>query len=243
MESSKKLLSLNREQIKYVVIVAMLIDHIAWAFVPKASLLGQLMHFIGRLTGPTMAYFIVEGYLHTRNVKRYAFRLGIFAVISIVPFTLFEYGTLPIVMDDGEPLLITSFGVIYTLFLSLLAVWLWDKGRCREWVKAMGVAGLCILSIAGDWAFYDVIFALLFFVFRDEPKKKWAMYCLFSASLLVGAFVYGEYFQVGVFMVPLLIEFCYNGEGGSRKPFHKWFFYVFYPAHLLILWALSAYVF
>lgn len=45
-------LSLNRNQLKYLVIVAMLIDHIAWAFVPTASLLGQVMHFIGRLTGP-----------------------------------------------------------------------------------------------------------------------------------------------------------------------------------------------
>ena len=47
---------LNRNQLKYLVIAAMLIDHIAWAFVPTASLLGQVMHIIGRLTGPTMAY-------------------------------------------------------------------------------------------------------------------------------------------------------------------------------------------
>lgn len=43
-----KKLSLNRNQIKYLVIVAMLIDHIAWAFVPMASIPGQIMHFIGR---------------------------------------------------------------------------------------------------------------------------------------------------------------------------------------------------
>ena len=241
--SISKLRVLNRNQIKYIVIVAMLIDHIAWAFVPTASALGQIMHFIGRLTGPTMAYFLVEGYIHTRNVKKYATRLGIFAVISIVPFTLFEYGTLPIVIDDGRPLFIPAFGVIYTLFLSLLAVWLWDKGKCPEWVKVLGIAGLCVLSIVGDWPVYDVFFALFFFVFRNDLKKKWTAYCLLSASFLIGAFAYGEYFQIGVFAVPLLIEFCYNGEGGSRNPSHKWFFYVFYPLHLLILWMVKYYVF
>ena len=56
---------LNRNQLKYLVIAAMLIDHIAWAFVPTASLLGQVMHVIGRLTGPTMAYMLAEGYHYT----------------------------------------------------------------------------------------------------------------------------------------------------------------------------------
>lgn len=57
-----KLHSLNRNELKYLVIIAMLIDHIAWAFVPTASLLGQIMHIIGRLTGPTMAYMLADGY-------------------------------------------------------------------------------------------------------------------------------------------------------------------------------------
>ena len=83
---------LNRNQLKYLVIAAMLIDHIAWAFVPTASLLGQVMHVIGRLTGPTMAYMLAEGYHYTRNVKKYAMRLGIFAVISWLPFSYFESG-------------------------------------------------------------------------------------------------------------------------------------------------------
>ena len=86
-EGEQAMLSLNRNQIKYVVILAMLIDHIAWAFVPRVSWQGQIMHMIGRLTGPTMAYFIAEGYVHTRSVKKYAKRLAIFAVISWIPFT------------------------------------------------------------------------------------------------------------------------------------------------------------
>ena len=119
---------LNRNQLKYLVIAAMLIDHIAWAFVPTASLLGQVMHIIGRLTGPTMAYMLAEGYRYTRSVKKYAMRLGIFAVISWLPFSYFESGGI-------RP----AFGVIYTLFLSLLAIWFWDKAKYSVSVKWLAV--------------------------------------------------------------------------------------------------------
>ncbi len=221
-------LSLNRNQLKYLVIVAMLIDHIAWAFVPTASLLGQVMHFIGRLTGPTMAYMLVEGYCYTRNVKKYALRLGIFALLSWIPFSYFEYGKIGL-----------QFGVIYTLFLSLLGIWLWDKGNCAKPVKILGIIGLCILSLFGDWSIFDVLYALFLFVYRNNPKDKWTAFCIITLFCCADIFFarpwWGALFQFGIFMVPLLIQFCYNGKSGSKKPFHKWFFYVFYPAHLLVL--------
>ena len=154
---------LNRNQLKYLVIAAMLIDHIAWAFVPTASLLGQVMHVIGRLTGPTMAYMLAEGYHYTRNVKKYAMRLGIFAVISWLPFSYFESGGI-------RP----AFGVIYTLFLSLLAIWFWDKAKCSLSVKWLDIFGLCLLSVFGDWAIFDVLYALTFFI-SGEPQGKMAV--------------------------------------------------------------------
>ena len=130
---------MNRNQLKYLVIAAMLIDHIAWAFVPTASILGQIMHFIGRLTAPTMAYFVSEGYHYTRSVKKYAFRLGIFAIISWIPFVYFEFGTLPIYYVNGHLFIQPAIGVIYTLFLGLMAILLWDKGTCPKWCKILEI--------------------------------------------------------------------------------------------------------
>ncbi|MBP5222199.1 MAG: hypothetical protein J6Z35_03440, partial [Lachnospiraceae bacterium] len=75
-------ISLNRNQIKYIVIIAMLMDHIAMSFLPPLSVPYQIMRFIGRLTGPTMAYLLAEGYLHTRSVKKYAIRLLVFSLVS-----------------------------------------------------------------------------------------------------------------------------------------------------------------
>lgn len=243
-------LFLNRNQLKYVVILAMLIDHIAWAFVPMDSVPGQVMHFMGRLTGPTMAYFVAEGYAYTRSVKKYAMRLGIFALLSWVPYVYFEYGRFPIYMVSAvygahheivnDWHFTPQFGVLYTLLLGLLAIWLWDKGKCSEPVKILGIIGLCILSIFGDWAIFDVLWCLFFFIYRKDTRSKWISFfcvglssCIFT--LLTSEPWYTGLWTLGIFMVPLMLRYCYNGKSGSKKPFHKWFFYVFYPAHLLIL--------
>ena len=231
-------MKLNRNQLKYLAIVAMFIDHVAWAFVPYTSAMGQIMHFIGRLTGPMMAYFLAQGYAHTRNVKKYALRLGIFALISWPAFSLFERGMWPL-LD------MCSFGVIYTLFLGLLAIWLWDKGRCPKWVKVLGIIALCFLSLLGDWPVFDVLWPLALYRHRDEPGKQVRDFCIGGAVNLLVSYSMPWWTMLnalGVFVVPLLLMKCYSGESGSKAAFHKWFFYGFYPLHLLALWVLKQYI-
>ena len=235
-----KSLSLNRNQLKYIVIAAMLIDHIAWAFVPTFSVLGQIMHFIGRLTAPTMAFFVAEGYHYTRNFKKYAVRMAVFAVISWVPFVFFETGRLPIMIYEGGLMRFhPEQGVIYTLFLGLMAIRLWDSEKFPKWLKIIGIIAVCAISVIGDWAFMAVLWCLCFHIFRDEPKKKWIAFCIIgvfgSASMFFAAPWYSQLFQIGVFAAPLLIGLCYNGEPGKKSAFNKWFFYIFYPAHMVII--------
>lgn len=234
--------SFNRNQIKYLVIAAMLIDHIAWAFVPMGTVLGQAMHFIGRLTGPTMAYFVGEGYRYTRNVGKYQMRLALFALISWVPFVYFEYGELPFSYAQGTITFHPMQSVIFTLFLGLTAIRLWENNRMNKAVRVIGVILLCLLSCAGDWAFMNVLGCLFVHVYRDRPRAKWTAFTLafLVPQLLIIAVgcVSGApamWFQLGVLLVPLLLGFLYNGESGSKRPVHKWFFYIFYPAHLLAL--------
>lgn len=235
--------SLNRNQLKYLAIIAMTVDHIAWAFVPTTSLLGQIMHFIGRLTAPIMAYFIAEGYLHTRSVRRYALRLAVFALISWPAITLYEYRLPPIFAINGQWFVIPQLGVIYTLLLSLLAVWLWDAKKSPLPLRVLGILALIALSKFGDWPYWMVLFTLCFFIARNHPKGKWAAYTVIAlgsvAHMMILDSPMRELFQLGVLLAPPVIGLCYHGEAGSRKPLHKWFFYLYYPAHLLALAALQ----
>ena len=233
--------SINRNALKYIAIIAMLIDHIAWAFVRTDSILGEVMHFIGRLTGPTMAFMIYEGYLHTRNIKKYAIRLGLFAFISWIPYSLFEVGKWPY----------PTFGVIYTLFLGLLIVWMWDKAKIPKALKVVIVILACIASLFGDWPIFDILWPLFLFIYKDDEKRKWRSFYILIivevAFIMLPSILSGEpfrsVFQLGAFMVPPILMYLYNGESGSKNAFHKWFFYIFYPLHLLILALLKMYVF
>lgn len=240
---------MNRTQLKYFVIVAMLVDHIAWAFVPTASPAGQIMHFFGRLTAPTMAFFLAEGYEHTRNIKKYVLRMGLFALLSWIPFVYFEFGRLPVGFYEGRLQFIPVQGVIYTLFLGLLAIWLWDKGKCSRRVKILGIAGLCLISMIGDWAAFVVLWSFFFYLYRDSPRKKWRAFAIVGLVSWLPSFVLGflmpegiwwsTLYNAGIFVAPFLLQRIYNGEPGRKNAMNKWFFYVFYPLHLLILGILA----
>lgn len=231
---------LNRNSIKYIVIVAMTLDHIAWGFVDAAiPLLGQFMHFFGRLTGPTMACFIAEGYRYTHDVKKYSRRLALFALISWAPFVYFETGELPIRFSDGSVRFHPMQSVIFTLFLGLTAIRLWDSGNCSKQTKIAGIAGLCVISCIGDWAFMNVLACLFLHIYRDKPREKWTaftiVYLIPNLSLMILMGFADNWYQLGVMLVPPMMIYLYNGEGGSKRPIHKWFFYLYYPAHLLAL--------
>ena len=255
--------SWNSYIIKLFAITAMLIDHIAWAFVPTLSPLGQVMHIIGRITAPVMCYFIAEGYYHTRSVKKYALRLFVFAAISYIPFVLFETKKLPTWQT------FTTFNVIYTLFCGLLALWAWDKMKNKD-LSIMAIFGLCILASPGDWGIFGVLYVLVFGVNHGNIRMQVKWFCIISLIMAVLASLpfiimnipvlapavlqmmhrtgktaippaYSQLFQFGVFLaVPLLLN--YNGERGGGK-YSKWIFYVFYPVHLLILALLKLFVF
>ncbi|MFV0413595.1 MAG: TraX family protein [Oscillospiraceae bacterium] len=235
MELSQKK-GLSAYTLKYIAIAAMLADHIAWAFVETASLPGIAMHFVGRITGPVMFYFIVEGYHHTHNFKKYATRLAVFAVLAYPAFVYFETGRLP---GPGN---MFPVGVIYTLFLGLLA--LRAKYTIRSGVvKAGAILGLFLLSVIGDWPLYGIAYILVFDAFRGSYKKQFLAGCgvvVFSLLMLVSYPWYMVVIQAGQFL-PLLLLFAYNGRRGGGNAFSKWVFYIFYPLHLvaigLVRWA------
>lgn len=232
---------LSGYSLKIIAIFTMLIDHIAWAFVPTGSVLGQIMHLIGRLTAPIMCYFIAEGYHHTSNLKRYTLRLGIFAIISHIPFYYFMNGQLPITLNNGIQFKLQT-SVMYTLFLGLMSLIVWNHEKLSKTIKIILIFGLCIIATPGDWSFIAVLWILFFGINTNNFKKQIWNFIAIASPVIISPFLmftsnnnnwYYQIFQIGILLaIPILKQ--YNGKPGGSKN-SKWIFYIFYPLHLLII--------
>ncbi len=222
--------------LKWIAILAMLVDHIAWGFVPFGSLLGQGMHMIGRMTVPIMAFFIAQGYVHTRSVPRYALRLLAFALLSQLPFALFF-------SPRGGPVDFFHFNVLFTLLLGLVCLWIWDRQWSQDRLVDRVIKGAalligCYLGMYCDWAFAGVLFVFIFGRFRH--RFAWQVFGFAGVVvLLFGYWIFWrkaplvpQLFQLGLFL-PLPLLGLYNGQRGKDR---RWLFYVFYPVHLWLLW-------
>lgn len=99
--------------LKILACITMFIDHLGYIIFHKFS----YFNYIGRLAFPIFAFQISEGFVHTKNIKKYFLRLGIFAVLSQIPFSLFHS------TFSNE----FSLNVFFTLFLGLLSIFLYDK--------------------------------------------------------------------------------------------------------------------
>lgn len=231
---------LNACQLKLIAVAAMVIDHIGWAFVPTASIAGQLVHMVGRLTAPIMCYFVAEGYFHTRDLKKYLLRMAVFALLSAPAFCFYEGG--------GRLQGFYGMGMIYTQLLGLLAIDLNQSANRTAAAKTAGITGLCLMSLVGDWPVAGVLWPVLFAQYRGQPKKQFAAF--WAVSWAVAAWFMWRTAQVRpdlwwtqlcqfatVLAIPLLL--CYdgtlNGTPGAAGRGGKWFFYIFYPAHLAAL--------
>lgn len=226
---SEKKSGITASDLKYIAVLAMFIDHVAYLFVPDGTLLYCCMRFIGRTTAPIMCFFISEGYHHTGNLKKYFQRMAVFAVIS-----RFAFGF----CFSGSFLHPHSESMITTLFLSLLAVHLVNTEKFSVNL-VFALTAICIFAMFCDWGAEAVIYTLIFEITRTDRKKQ-----IFAYGITAGVFRLlpvladiphfpDSWFRLGVFIpIPLLL--LYNGEKGGGK-YTKWVFYIFYPAHLLLL--------
>ena len=240
--------------LKYAAIAAMTVDHIAYAFVPNGTVLALVMHFFGRITGPVMFFSAVEGYHHTRNLTRYLFRLAAFAAISWFPFLYFCYG------GDLSEMAFMRPNVIYTIFMGVLAIKIRRSERIRNpAIRASLILVLVILCVPADWGCTGIIMILVFDWFYGDFRNQAFAYCMVVLldmgvlSLITRPFFglfYDHVFQIdleyfmysaenlGAFL-PVILLSQYNGRRGGGK-LSKWFFYLYYPTHLLLLGMLQA---
>lgn len=292
--------------IKMIAVAAMLIDHIAAALLTRLLIVRGIleinasddmtmvmqwlaenaglyyitmaMRMIGRLGFPIFCFLLVEGFQKTRSVKKYALRLGLFALLSEIPFDLAVSGT---VLEFGYQ------NVYFTLVLGILALWAvsWLSGHELPvglrwivtvlgflapagyglWMMGTGLVGLiiggillvgtavililygkkrglpdmqkicaCIVAVAAAMALADllrtdyggmgVLTIAAMYLFREGKVKSMLAGCVVLAVMSLS--------ELPAFLALIPVAF-YNGERGLKM---KYFFYLFYPVHLLLIW-------
>lgn len=241
---------LNRDVIKYIAIFTMLCNHLikfGFAIWPIASFSPYLCVFledIGNFTAITMIFFLVEGYYYTRSKKNYITRLLIFALISQVAWN-FAFA------EDGQ--LWTMGGrlnMIFTLCICFGIIYVLDTEK-NVYVKTTLVLLGIYLSQYCDWAWLSPLYTIAFVWGRKSKKHQitaaficWFIFMIFTSwdiqQATQGAI--GESLSLALSnsypMIAALIciLFLYNGKQmKTGRAFSKWFFYIFYPAHLVIL--------
>lgn len=236
---------LNSNQLKLIAIIAMTVDHVAWAMFDgyPSSLLPLVMHIIGRLTCPIMCYFIAEGYHYTRNMNKYTFRLFAFAFVShfayifasndfvdFKSFIPFYYGNF-----------LNQTSVMWSLAWGLVMLRIADSKRIKSIYKVLLVILICIITLPSDWSCIAALCIMAIGTNRGDFRKQmsWMIFYVALYSLVYFFAIDKAYgiLQMGVVLsIPVIA--MYNGKRGKNpkiNKFMKWFFYIFYPLHLFVI--------
>lgn len=219
--------ALNGAQLKVIAMVTMLIDHMAVVFLEQLypyvvdmavfdtqTIVYITMRLIGRLAFPIFAYLLVVGFYHTKNIKKYAFRLGVFALISELPFDYAMLGR----WNWGYQ------NIFFTLLIGLLMLYLVDNGQSR-WLKGLYFLLACAVAhfLQVDYGFFGVIVIGMMALVRHNPNG----YTVPTAVILL------YQFTAPLALIPIR---QYDGTRGRQN---KWLMYAFYPVHLAVLYLIA----
>lgn len=210
----------------------MFCDHIGY-FIYSRKI--SYFNLIGRLAFPIFAFQISEGFTHTKNLKKYALRLFLFAIISQIPFMLFH------------SLISNSFAlnVLFTLLLGLICIIIYSKLDNKFISLILCIAIATISEITNcDYGFYGVAIVLLFYIFKNN---KVLMNLSFILATIINHIVYIiNYSNFKIYtllcictILSLLFVNLYNKKQGPKI---KYFLYIFYPAHLLLIYLLWVHI-
>ena len=219
--------------IKIIAAVSMLIDHMGLLLFPQYG----IMRILGRLAFPLYAFCIAEGFYYTRDKKRYFLQIFILGIVCQAAYFI----------ADGSMYL----GVLIAFSMSILLMWALDgvKKALAKKNGTMKAASIFVLSLAAvaalchfmtvDYGFVGILLPVLAFA----SDKKWVRLGLFSlglAALCAVIQVSGGLDVQWWAMAALPLLALYNGKPGKYRM--KYFFYIFYPAHLAILYLIAMFV-
>lgn len=249
---------MNVNQLKYLAAAFMAVDSLYQAFV---SVLPSWMHLITRFVGPLFAFLMVEGFFHTHDRVKYLRRLWLAAFLMEIGdyISLLLLGNRKWISDNIFLTLAVGFTMIYVIEMGKQA------GQKRRKVLLYILGGLIFaagyvfsivpiqigdLIIGLEGGMQDLAVILIFYLFYGNRRKQVIVFLIWNLVFLLatgGVALPGNYTSLGLWFS----DFCYNSEGltflflpfiflyngqkGRKSAFDKYFFYIFYPAHLWII--------
>ena len=215
---------MNALVLRVLACVTMLIDHYGLLYQP----MDINYRLVGRLSFPLFAFLIANGFHHTRSKSRYLLRLTAFALISEIPFDLtFNFSILEF----------TRQNIFFTLALGLAG--LMCKERLSEtWgyypasALALMLSGSIAEAAGASYGFIGVLTIFLFHMWQEKKLPLTLTLGVMGAAFLLMTWPSWVQFWGVLAIIPVAL---YNGEPGFRHPALQYFFYLFYPAHLLAL--------
>lgn len=236
---------LNGNQLKLIAVVTMILDHIGYLIVGAGILPGltegsqaqamwtlayALLRCAGRMAFPIFCFMLVEGFFHTGDRKKYGLRLALFALISEIPFDLMSAGKLPYWASQNVFVTLT----MGLLMLAVLEVIREHAQAGRRLIQQL----LVILTFSGlawffrsDYDYIGIMLTAILYMLRFDRKQA----CLIG--FLWMGMTAGVLYLIPGYAAAFWLLSRYNGERGklTGTAADKYFFYLFYPVHILIL--------
>ncbi|HHV10083.1 MAG TPA: hypothetical protein GXX75_07380 [Clostridiales bacterium] len=257
--------------LKLLAISLMLIDHIGVIMIsPKEHWeLYVICRGIGRLAFPVFAFLLVEGFSRTSNVKRYLERLGLFALISEIPFDIAFYKArygISLWTDIGKAVggsfdmdalqlvfhrLCAYQNVFFTLFLGLFLLYYMKRVGyryrnhrvlCNVW-EALLVIGFSAAAylVRSDYGVAGILIIIAFHAFRGSRLLQSLSLFVITVSLLCNINYFMETGNI-LSIISLLATLAMIPIAlfnDKKGKDVKYLFYIFYPGHLIVLYLLN----
>jgi hypothetical protein len=212
-----------------------------------------ILDFIGRMAAPIFMFCITVGFLHTSNIKKYITRMFLFAILSQIPYILFDQAQYKVYGMEAPPFYEVPFNILFSFGLCLLSIYFYERLKSKNlWLRLLpiGLAALIAYFIHTEGSEAYILIIFFFYILRDVQKSRQAVIWIFILLLARWRLILltAEDFQNGSANLLLntlgpylgvLITFLYNGEKGKITKALQYGMYWFYPVHLLLLAAIG----
>lgn len=225
---------LTGSTLKWIAIITMFIDHLAATILVRIIIFHgnseelyavyRTMRTIGRVAFPIFCFLLVEGFIRTRNVGKYIGRMALFVLLAEIPYDLVFLARVPAWEDQS---------VMLTLLIGLLTMWgcsliekKWSENYIVQWIGfaiCLAIGMYLAYMLKTDYAHKGILSIMAMYYFRKDRNMQvlagGISFCWEPWALLAFPLIY-----------------LYNGQRGMKM---KYFFYAFYPLHLLLFYLIA----